>query len=66
MLKIKNKDMKKEVVRLCRTYDLTMRRGKKGIKLYKGTEMVGSVHQTLSDIRSIENFIHEVEARCES
>ena len=63
-MKIVNKDMKREVTRLCRTYDLTMRQGKKGIKLYRGSTLVGSVHQTLSDIRAVENFVHEVEGRC--
>lgn len=63
-MKIVNKDMKREVMRLCRTYGLSMRQGKKGIKLYKGSTLVGSVHQTLSDIRAVENFVHEVEGRC--
>ena len=60
---IKDKDVKKEVVRLCRTYNLTLVRGKKGIKLYKGDTMVGCAHLTLSDRRALENFVHEVEGR---
>lgn len=56
----KSKDMKKQVVQLCRLHNLTMRQGKKGIKLYKNGALVGCVHQTLSDYRALDNFIHEV------
>ena len=52
-------------MRLCRVYGLTLERGKKGIKLYKDGTMVGCAHLTLSDRRSLENFVHEVEARCD-
>ena len=63
-MRIINKDMRKEVVRLCKLYSLTLRQGSKGIKLYDRTgRLVGCAHQTLSDVRAIENFRHEVEGR---
>ena len=65
MIRIKDKEVKKVVMRLCRVYGLTLERGKKGIKLYKDGTMVGCAHLTLSDRRSLENFVHEVEARCD-
>ena len=60
-LHIKNKDMRKMVERLCRSYDLNMKQGKKGVKLFdvRG-RFVGCVHQTPSDVRAIENVKHSI------
>lgn len=64
MVRIRNKDIRKEVVRLCRSHNFKMVRGKKGVKLYKGTELIGCIHQTISDSKhALENLMHELENR---
>ena len=61
---IKNKDMRKMVEQLCRSYDLCMKQGKKGVKLFdiKG-RFVGCIHQTPSDVRALENVRHSIMGR---
>ena len=64
MVRIRNKDIRKEVVRLCRSHNLEMVRGKRGVKLYKDGRFVGCIHQTISDSKhALENLLHELENR---
>lgn len=63
-MKIRNKDYRKEVVRLCKSHGLTMVRGRRGVKLYKEGRFIACVHQTVSDSKhAFENFKHELEDR---
>ena len=64
MVRIRDKDIRKEVVRLCRSHGLDMVRGKRGVKLYKDGRFVGCIHQTISDSKhALENLMHELENR---